>query len=360
MHLHLFTLLANLDSPPFDGSLPLRYFPTESPPRPCFPCLGADLATLDNRLALISDVNKKLASGALAKELDAAMTDMHRASAAVNRVKAKVPYFKKASPEVLAELEVAKIHDQAMREVLASKVQMRNTLEAHRRALTPIFSKAALDDIRQMYITRQKEYGGFMIDAWKFDMIWNTAFRVHSDDQGLIGMVIQALLGLFMNMTFSSVVTLFDFIARLPFYIREYEVYDVPAYDQAAKELRETTSALILKQAEGKDVAFELETPVLLSFESPSAGFFRSGLSGFLRGSVLYVFCLMAVILATILIIACIWATPFVILICCLFGVAAFDKVKKATKPSSPSSSSSSNTQGQQTTTVSSLRPHVD
>jgi len=93
------------------------------------------------------------------------------------------------------------------------------------RALTPVFSQLGFDEARSLWYRQQNFHKDMSKRLWKWDLFFDAITVQGGDD--ITEILISAALRLLWRLTFGAVIAFIDFAIRLPFYIREYDLYTI-------------------------------------------------------------------------------------------------------------------------------------
>ncbi len=96
---------------------------------------------VNDRLALVNDVNKRLANGVIDAHIQRAFTEQQVERAKLDRLNARVPYFGAVPADLKADVEVAKMRTEQASFMVSAKLREKVELISHKRALTPLFSQ---------------------------------------------------------------------------------------------------------------------------------------------------------------------------------------------------------------------------
>jgi len=163
---------------------------------------------MEQRLATVDNVG-----------LSTLLKQRERSLEEVRKLESHKPWLGKATPEIEDRLS---FH----RSILEGQNQELQSMEAHtqhmlatRRGLSPIFSKTAFDDARNLFWKRQGDHKEISTWMWAWDMMWNT--RAES----LGELIATAIMKFLWNLTAGVIAAVVDFAIRLPFWIAEYQLF---------------------------------------------------------------------------------------------------------------------------------------
>jgi hypothetical protein len=108
---------------------------------------------------------------------------------------------------------------------LESLVQTQQAMLVQYRAHAPVWSRLAFEEARELYLTRQKAHAGMSARAWTWGMMFEGIFGYGRRSEDLMGQVVMAVVKLAWNLSFGAIISLVDFCIRLPFYLKEYDLY---------------------------------------------------------------------------------------------------------------------------------------
>jgi len=135
------------------------------------------------------------------------------------------PWTGETPPRLAMEIRTQEEALYASNAHLNALVTGRDELMTQIRALTPVFSKMAWEETRDLFYKRQEEYAGASYRWWKMDMMFDMIFGGMTREDNVISYALTALVRLVTQLSFGTIIGMIDFTFRLPFWLKEYQLY---------------------------------------------------------------------------------------------------------------------------------------
>jgi hypothetical protein len=191
------------------------------------PRLFTTSTSLDNpRGTKVIELQSKMSSEGIKVGIDHAQRDMARAQSEIKEVKSKMPWTGQAPMALTVALQDAEDRLRSSQRQMLSLVDARETMLTQIRALTPVFSELAWEETRELFAKRQESHAGMSMTMWKYDMFFQLIFGGIDREGNVLAQIGGAIVQLLMRLSFGSVAALVDFAIRLPFWIKEYQLFE--------------------------------------------------------------------------------------------------------------------------------------
>jgi hypothetical protein len=159
--------------------------------------------------------------------IEATQRGLEDTEARIKDIKKSQPFFGRPSREseiaLQQETSIMQGYQQDMVELQETKTAMMTQYRAH----SPVWSQFAFEEMRELYLERQKSHAGSAFRGWTWSMMFNGLMGGGRDDNALsqlAGMLIKLLF----HFTVGSVMSLVDFLIRVPFYLQDYDTMPIP------------------------------------------------------------------------------------------------------------------------------------
>jgi hypothetical protein len=191
------------------------------------PRLFTTAPSLDNpRGSKVIELQSKMSSEGIKAGIDHAQRDMTRAQSEIKDIKSKMPWTGQAPMALTVALQDAEDRFRSSQRQMLSLVDSRETMLTQIRALTPVFSELAWEETRDLFAKRQESHAGMSMTMWKYDMFFQLIFGGIDREGNVLAQIGGAIVQLLMRLSFGSVAALVDFAIRLPFWIKEYQLFE--------------------------------------------------------------------------------------------------------------------------------------
>jgi len=193
----------------------------------CAPRLFTTTTRIDSpRGTKVIELQSKMSSEGIKAGIDHAKRDMTRAQTEIKDLKSKMPWTGKPPMALTVALQDAEDRLVSSQRQMHALVDARETMLTQIRALTPVFSELAWEETRDLFAKRQEDHAGMSMTMWKFDMFFQLIFGGIDREGNFLAQIAGAVMQLLMRLSFGSVAALVDFAIRLPFWIKEYQLFE--------------------------------------------------------------------------------------------------------------------------------------
>merc|ERR1719150_1018570 len=187
-----------------------------------------------NRQKALVSLRKKYDKNGFDKHLNHLQRDMEKVKAEAKHLKSQKPMWGSPKPELAHAIAMTNRRLEELDQANKALVLERDTALTQIRALTPVFSKMAFEETRELFKKRQEEYAGVFCWFWKWDMMWSMMFMPMGGRDGGFGeQIARAILDLMYKLTMGTIMALADFGIRLPFWLKEYQIF---TYDEIPED----------------------------------------------------------------------------------------------------------------------------
>lgn len=265
-------------------------------------CLEHGFVGVNDRYALIKDLSQGINSDLNSQLIVDAQRARLAAQADVDELSAQVPWLSATPPDLEIKLSEARERLHAVTVQYNNVKENIEVLKTHKRALTPLFSTSAVNEVRQLWADCQSRHARTSAELWAWDTVFNglqDLTRNDDDDNSLASIFISSVVHLLFRIAVGSFLAIIEFLARLPFWIREYETASPEHYSAILQQL-ELSFNSTQSTAVGK-VDHATRHIWLMEIPRPRVGFFRSGITGFLKAILFYCFAVISCLSAFLL-----------------------------------------------------------
>jgi len=190
---------------------------------------------------------------------------------------------------------------------------------SQQRALTSLFSVEAFEEVRALFWDRQRAGRARVVESSKADLLFNLMWGAGRDRESLASTAVQVAANFIFSYVLGTIVSLADTLVRLPWYIREYELFEANEahYHDAVTLLHERSFPMLPATATGHsdaspstdeadaggDIALHDEAFPAAMISAPlTPRFFQGGFIGAVKGLVFYAVVATGLTLVTVVI----------------------------------------------------------
>lgn len=294
-----------------------------------------DLITESPRHEKLVALHNKFSRNGIKDGIAHADLDIARGRAELDELNAKKPWTGQTPHRLKMQIVDATDKLSYAQQQRHSLVEAKDNMLTQIRSLTPVFSDLAWEETRDLFYARQESHAGMSARMWKWDMMFDMMFGGMSRDDNPMVYILTAIVKLFMRLTLGSVMALVDFAIRLPFWIKEYQLFtsddlESMGHHQADQgTCGDNPDQEACQEGENYEQGYEenlKETRVGEGYQSEARGRAVGGGGGWASTAAATLFWILAMFgatLATALLILAIWS-PLILL-----GAFAFWKAKQ-------------------------------
>jgi hypothetical protein len=169
-----------------------------------------ELQVIHDEVTLLNSIDGPLHDAQLAFQME----DQRLAS-----VRSQMPWGTPTQEQQYALQHAQRKHTQAHTQLVEMRQAKENAL-SRARYLTPIWSELAFQESRELWYERMNAYKESAKRVAKWDVLFQTLGS--SRDESAMNFLLRAAISVFWRLITFGAMSLFDFCARLPFYLKEY------------------------------------------------------------------------------------------------------------------------------------------
>lgn len=169
-----------------------------------------ELQVIHDEVTLLNSIDGPLHDAQLAFQME----DQRLAT-----VRSQMPWGTPTQEQTYALQRAQRKHAEAHTQLVEMRQAKENAL-SRARYLTPIWSELAFQESRELWYERMNAYKESAKRVAKWDVLFQTLGS--SRDESAMNFLLRAAISFFWRLITFGAMSLFDFCARLPFYLKEY------------------------------------------------------------------------------------------------------------------------------------------